>query len=62
MVGYVFFKYDAFWLSLKNSFSKWHFLETLDKFDLAILNELQTDGRLTNTDLAQRFGLSAAPC
>ena len=37
-------------------------METLDKFDLAILNELQTDGRLTNTDLAQRVGLSAAPC
>ena len=36
-------------------------METLDKFDLAILNELQTDGRLTNTDLAQRVGLSAAP-
>jgi len=34
----------------------------LDKFDLAILNELQLDGRLTNTELAQRVGLSAAPC
>lgn len=37
-------------------------METLDKFDLAILQELQTDGRLTNTELAQRVGLSAAPC
>ena len=37
-------------------------METLDKFDLAILNELQTDGRLTNTELASRVGLSAAPC
>jgi Lrp/AsnC family transcriptional regulator, leucine-responsive regulatory protein len=37
-------------------------METLDKFDIAILNELQADGRLTNTDLAQRVGLSAAPC
>ena len=37
-------------------------METLDKFDIAILHELQTDGRLTNTDLAQRVGLSAAPC
>ncbi len=37
-------------------------METLDKFDLAILSELQTDGRLTNTELASRVGLSAAPC
>jgi DNA-binding Lrp family transcriptional regulator len=37
-------------------------LETLDQFDLAILNELQNDGRLTNAELAQRVGLSAAPC
>ncbi len=34
----------------------------LDKFDLHILEELQTDGRLTNAELAQRVGLSAAPC
>ena len=38
------------------------FMETLDKFDLLILQELQADGRLTNTELAQRVGLSAAPC
>ena len=37
-------------------------METLDKFDLTILNELQRDGRLTNTELAARVGLSAAPC
>ena len=37
-------------------------METLDKFDWAILNELQRDGRLTNAELAQRVGLSAAPC
>jgi DNA-binding Lrp family transcriptional regulator len=37
-------------------------METLDKFDLHILQELQADGRLTNTELAQRVGLSAAPC
>jgi Lrp/AsnC family leucine-responsive transcriptional regulator len=37
-------------------------METLDKFDLAILSELQTDARLTNAELAQRVGLSAAPC
>jgi DNA-binding Lrp family transcriptional regulator len=34
----------------------------LDKFDLAILEALQTDARLTNAELAQRVGLSAAPC
>ncbi len=37
-------------------------VETLDKFDIAILQELQGDGRLTNAELAQRVGLSAAPC
>ena len=34
----------------------------LDKFDLRILQELQADARLTNAELAQRVGLSAAPC
>jgi DNA-binding Lrp family transcriptional regulator len=37
-------------------------MESLDKFDIAILQELQTDGRLTNAELSQRVGLSAAPC
>jgi Lrp/AsnC family leucine-responsive transcriptional regulator len=37
-------------------------METLDKFDLAILSELQADARLTNAELASRVGLSAAPC
>ena len=37
-------------------------MESIDKFDLAILQELQTDARLTNAELAQRVGLSAAPC
>src|SRR3954462_12519948 len=37
-------------------------METLDKFDLQILQELQEDARLTNAELAQRVGLSAAPC
>ena len=32
-------------------------METLDKFDIHILNELQADARLTNTELAQRVGL-----
>ena len=38
------------------------FVNTLDKFDIAILNQLQSDARLTNAELAQRVGLSAAPC
>ena len=37
-------------------------MDALDKFDLAILRELQIDARLTNAELAQRVGLSAAPC
>ena len=37
-------------------------METLDKFDIQILHELQADARLTNAELAQRVGLSAAPC
>ncbi len=37
-------------------------METLDKFDIAILAQLQADARLTNTELALRVGLSAAPC
>ena len=37
-------------------------MEILDKFDIAILNELQREARLTNTELASRVGLSAAPC
>jgi len=39
-----------------------HFMETLDKFDVAILVQLQTDARQTNAELAARVGLSAAPC
>jgi len=37
-------------------------METLDKFDVAILAQLQTDARQTNAELASRVGLSAAPC
>lgn len=37
-------------------------MESIDKFDLAILQELQADGRLTNAELSLRVGLSAAPC
>jgi DNA-binding Lrp family transcriptional regulator len=34
----------------------------LDEIDLAILHELQTDGRMTNVELARRVGISAPPC
>ena len=37
-------------------------MNNLDKFDIAILAELQANARLTNAELAQRVGLSAAPC
>ena len=33
----------------------------LDRFDVEILRELQAEARLTNTELASRIGLSAAP-
>ena len=34
---------------------------TLDRWDVAILTELQRDARLSNAELATRIGLSAAP-
>jgi DNA-binding Lrp family transcriptional regulator len=33
----------------------------LDRYDVAILDELQRDARLSNAELATRIGLSAAP-
>ncbi|MCP4594926.1 Lrp/AsnC family transcriptional regulator [Neptuniibacter sp.] len=35
---------------------------SLDRFDLKILRELQDNGELSNQDLAERVGLTAAPC
>jgi Lrp/AsnC family leucine-responsive transcriptional regulator len=35
---------------------------SLDRLDRAILRELQTDGRLTNVELAKRVRLSPSPC
>ena len=35
--------------------------DSLDRYDLAILHELQRDARLSNTELAARIGISAAP-
>ncbi|NVK72290.1 MAG: Lrp/AsnC family transcriptional regulator [Oceanospirillaceae bacterium] len=34
----------------------------LDKFDISILAALQKDGRLSNRELADKIGLSTAPC
>lgn len=35
--------------------------DALDRYDIAILSALQADARLSNTELAGRIGLSAAP-
>lgn len=37
-------------------------MEGLDELDLAILDVLQTDARLSNAAIAARVGLSASPC
>lgn len=37
-------------------------MDALDAIDRLILAELQSDGRLTNQDLADRVGLSPSPC
>ncbi len=34
----------------------------LDSIDLKILEELQSDGRMTNVELSSRVGISAPPC
>jgi Lrp/AsnC family leucine-responsive transcriptional regulator len=34
----------------------------LDRYDRQILDILQSDGRITNQDLADRIGLSPSPC
>jgi len=34
----------------------------LDPIDRKILSELQSDGRMTNVELARRVGISAPPC
>jgi Lrp/AsnC family leucine-responsive transcriptional regulator len=37
-------------------------MTTLDKIDRRILGILQREGSITNTELAERVGLSATPC
>lgn len=34
----------------------------LDRYDIAILNALQQDGRISKRDLADKIGLSVSPC
>ena len=36
--------------------------KTLDRIDVKILQLLQANGRITNTELADKVGLSATPC
>jgi len=36
--------------------------KTLDRIDLKILDVLQTNARISNTELARQVGLSATPC
>ncbi|NTF46323.1 AsnC family transcriptional regulator [Rhizobium sp. AC27/96] len=37
-------------------------MQALDKIDIKILRALQSEGRLTNADLAERVNVSAATC
>lgn len=37
-------------------------VKDLDRIDRNILNELQTDGRISNVELSKRVGLSPTPC
>jgi Lrp/AsnC family leucine-responsive transcriptional regulator len=37
-------------------------VKSIDELDRHILDELQADGRLSNTELAERVGLSASAC
>ena len=34
----------------------------MDKIDLKILRIMEKDGRITNSDLSERVGLSKTPC
>lgn len=51
--------YFAFFCSFQASFGK---KCPMDKIDRKILAELQSDGRLSVTELADRVGLSVSPC
>ncbi len=40
----------------------WQLQMKLDRYDIAILNELQQNGRVSKRDLARNIGLSVSPC
>ncbi|QLB12945.1 AsnC family transcriptional regulator [Bisgaardia hudsonensis] len=37
-------------------------MKALDRIDIAILNELQRNGKISNIDLSKKVGLSPTPC
>ncbi|MEZ7859247.1 MAG: AsnC family transcriptional regulator, partial [Porticoccaceae bacterium] len=37
-------------------------IPTLDRIDRRILEEIQSDGSISNLELAERIGLSPSPC
>lgn len=37
-------------------------MEALDRYDINILDQLQTDAGISNQELAERIGLSPSPC
>lgn len=39
----------------------WH-IQSMDRTDRAIIDQLRRDGHLTNTELADRVGLTPSPC
>ena len=45
-----------------NQLTQVKIMTSLDRYDLNILRHLQADGSLSNQQLAERVGLTAAPC
>src|SRR4051794_14006004 len=57
--------YKPFAGGIKASHGEWESMakaQKIDKMDLKILSVLQADGRMSNTELAAKVGLSASPC
>lgn len=50
------------WLRRLLTGRPWVQSSAVDAIDLAIIAELERDGRLTNVELAQRVGLTTGPC
>ncbi|MGN1392838.1 MAG: leucine-responsive transcriptional regulator Lrp [Succinivibrionaceae bacterium] len=49
-------------MNIKNGNEDYKTYKNLDRIDRNILIELQNDGRLSNTELSKRVGLSPTPC